>query len=651
MCGIAGLISRRTPVSDVTHGAILRAALADVVHRGPDHHATFFGERVWLGHSRLAIIDLSEEANQPFVSHCGRYVCVFNGAIYNFRLIRDQLQRDGYSFRTKSDTEVLLASLERNGVSCLENLVGMFAFAVWDNFERTLVVGRDRFGEKPLFFFHSAETFAFASEPQSLLTLLGSVPRSIDERAVDGFLRFGFIPESLSLFKGIQKVMPGTALTLKDGDWTLAESTYWSITRDSPARDGDVNSRITLHSRDDVILASLRKAVANTLESDVPIAIGLSGGIDSAAIAALARQVAPDTEFAAICVGYPGRPKYDERSAAAMLAKTLRIPLHEVEIPVDAFVDALPALIRDLGEPVSDIAAFAHAAVPRAAHELGFKVLLTGLGGDEIFWGYPWVQRAAQQPGPSRKSWKSRVANTLGFRRDLATFRSMSGKAPGLHSLGAGRRPSVANAYFELNGETAPLWYLQPEFRAAAEFRRSVYGPKMQNMLELSNLGLREFSARSASSKESEIIAVLVDTWLVANSLAISDRVSMAVGVESRAPFLDVELVETVMQLRKRESDVGLLPKAWLRSALKEVLPAEVLARPKRGFQPPVSEWMRGALDTHRAFVLEGHLISDGFLDPRGVEGMLRRAEFDEKSLEFSYRLLMLGMGIHFLTN
>lgn len=646
MCGIAGLITRDEPLSHASRGALFDRAMTAIAHRGPDNQATYLDDRVWLGHTRLAIIDLSCAANQPFRAESGQLVCTYNGEIYNFRRIRDQLVREGYAFRSRSDTEVLLAAFQVWGPSFADRLVGMFAFAIWDNVNRRLVFGRDRFGEKPMYVFQSEELFAFASELRSLLLLAGPASQRLDERAIDGYLRFGFVPESLSLFQGVQKVAPRTVSTLQVHEWTTQKSTYWSVGDVSDGLGAEIDARLKRESRDAIVLSALSNAVAHTLESDVPIAIALSGGIDSAAIAALARKAAPDANFEAISVGYPGRPKYDERSAAAALAKSLRIPLHEVEIPLDSFVDGLPALVRQMGEPVADIAAFAHAAVPRAAHELGLKVLLTGLGGDELFWGYHWVQNAARSGEANQSIWKNYRGTERKVLRNYASEAKKRLKHVDFRQIVGSLRLAAAEQRRDVNHEDAPLWSAQPDFRSAVGLSRQIYGPRMKQYIDAHTFWIPELTRHQACSLEQATIAILIQTWLVANSLAISDRVSMAVGVEARAPLLDVELFETVTQLRKRESDVLLPQKSWLRSALKGVLPLEVLERPKRGFQPPVLDWMRGALTAYMPLTLEGALVSDAIVDAKQARSLVLRADTDSTYRFFCFKLLLLGMSI-----
>ncbi len=632
MCGIAGILSRSPLMSRIQLPEKIYATMKEMSHRGPDGRGEYVDDFVWFGHTRLAVIDLSCNANQPFESTCGRYVCTYNGEIYNYRELRQDLRSAGHEFRTESDTEVMLASYRNWGEACVNHLNGMFSFAIWDKHKRQLFLGRDRFGEKPLFVYQSLGEIAFSSEVRSLSQLLPQALQSLSLDAIDSFLRFGFVPESQSIFAGIKKVSPGEVITFSADTWTGTSHRYWNIRECGSSSNLGADNQKT---RDRIVLQALKQAVGRTLQSDVPIAIALSGGIDSSAVAAIARELAPGTEFQAISVGYPDRPKYDERRMAADLAKNLRMPLHEVEVPVTEFVEGLPALIKVLGEPIADIAAFAHAAVPRAASEIGYKVLLTGLGGDELFWGYPWVQAAARSAAgkrhPLRVAWKS-----MSGIRGAGDFRSAVRETAGLF-----HRHSVT--------DEVALWSRQTDFINASKYCGQTYGRRMQAFCGHYSGHASEYPVLNNTMDEVEIMSVLVDTWLPANALAISDRVSMAVGVEARAPFLDVDLAETIMGLRRQTSDVFLGQKAWLRSALVGVLPSDIVARKKRGFQPPVHDWMLGAILAYGHNAFEGDLVSTGIFNEAPLRELMRYPNENAHSLFFAFKLTTLALSI--LTN
>jgi len=322
------------------------------------------------------------------------------------------------------------------------------------------------------------------------------------------------------------------------------------------------------------------------LRSDVPVGVALSGGIDSGAIAAVAQRNYP-AGMHAFSIGYPGRPPYDERNDARSLAESLGMEFHEVELPVDDFAAEFPTFVRILDEPIADPAAFGHYAVPKAAREAGIKVLLSGIGGDELFWGYKWVrdvvaagQRLATRPPGA---WSLAIARSPLVARvshsRLAAFlpESMRDEFDVLEAA-AVRSPS-----------NQPLGYAaHPDFRSAARIRPGIAGPALQRLASDGLFATTSFGRRSAGDIPAAVIRMLCETWLTSNCLALGDRVSMAVGVETRLPLLDPTFIGLAAAIRRKWPDHALGHKARFREALSGVLPQEVLTRPKRGFTPPV---------------------------------------------------------------
>lgn len=635
MCGILGIVTRepgnRQPLSP--------AHLATLAHRGPDGTGTYVDSQAALGHVRLAIIDLSDAGRQPMVTSDGRFVVTYNGEIYNHLELRAELEALGQRFHSHSDTEVLLAAYRVWGRDCVRRFRGMFAFALWDTVERNLFMGRDRCGEKPLFYWRDGSRVVFASELKALLPLLETRP-PLDVSAVDMYLHYQFVPEPYTLLQGVHKLPAAHTLVLSDKDWSAAPVRYWDVEH---AADPDLSVPDDEPGRLALIRDSLDEAVRMTLRADVPVAVALSGGIDSGAIAALAQKHTPEPMHA-FCVGYPGRPPYDEREQARALAESLGMIVHEVELPVDSFVSFFPDLVRIMDEPIADPAAFGHFSVPKAAADAGIKVLLSGIGGDELFWGYSWMpQTAAVNQALARWPWLRAVAAQAG--------------TPGARARidGIARRyglPSVVRRSLALMDDIAliqgpkhqlALYSAVPDFRDAFVTKRGVYGPAMgcldpDNPYRLMDIGLRRHDKVPAA-----IIRLTFDTWLVGNCLSLGDRVSMGVGVESRLPFLDVQLIERVMALRAGRPDHALGQKTWLRAALKGVLPDEVLARPKAGFRPPVQEWLLGVVEAYGPWLHDGHLVRDGILDPACIDEVVTSyPRRNWAGLFIAYKLVLL---------
>jgi asparagine synthase (glutamine-hydrolysing) len=635
MCGVIGRFHRLQQ----QRPSVLVQHLPRLAHRGPDGSGVYNDRHVELGHTRLAIIDLTEGGHQPMTYGGGRYVVTYNGEIYNYRELRKELEAKGERFVSTSDTEVLLASYKIWGRDCVKRFRGMFAFALWDTQDRTLFLARDRCGEKPLFFHRDRDCFSFASELKGLLPLLPLRP-ALDPAVVDMYLHYGYVPEPFTLLNGIDKLPAAHTLLLSPGNWNAEPVRYWNIEDPSDIPGLPIDSSGIRRC----IRESLEEAVRLTLRSDVPVGVALSGGIDSGVIAALAQKHS-SVPMHAFSIGYPGRPPYDERAQARKLAEQLGVIVHEVELPVDSFVDFFPRLVRIMDEPIGDPAAFGHYSVPKAAADLGIKVLLTGIGGDELFWGYPWVSRAAVVNSMiARAPWLSFAAPVLAspMGQRLLGRISEHPRTPSMVRHYAGLLCEVGDVYTPK--DQLHFYTATPEFKDARRIKDSVYGSAMRVLRADNPFRPTDIGARGHGQIPAAIIRLLFDTWLVSNSLSLGDRVSMAVGVEARLPFLDVRLIELVMALRRRNPDHSLGQKAWLRAALKGVLPDEVLARPKAGFQPPVREWLMGVIDRHGHQMYDSTLVKAGILHANKVDYVLRQVPNQGwPGLFFAYKLVLLA--------
>jgi asparagine synthase (glutamine-hydrolysing) len=634
MCGILGLIHRcaesRPPLSS--------QLVSNLAHRGPDDTGAYSDDHVQFGHTRLSIIDLTDSGHQPMLSQEGRYVVTYNGEIYNYLELRTELETVGASFVSHSDTEVLLAAYHAWGRDCVKRFVGMFAFVIWDTHEQVVFVARDRCGEKPLFYQFNDKQFTFASELKGLLPLLNERP-TLNPVAVDQYLHYQYVPEPTTLLQGIHKLPAGHWMVIRLADWRAEPQMYWCVEEAAEPVDTSKDKAAILAE----VREGLESAVKMTLRADVRVGIALSGGIDSGAIAAFAQKNNPQPMHA-FCVGYSGRPHYDERAQASELANSLGMIVHEVELPVESFVDFFPELVSIMDEPIADPAAFGHYSVPKAASDQGIKVLLSGIGGDELFWGYPYVTEAVKlnQLGADHPA-------LLGFARWLGSTNAqqfllkvahyprahpaLRQGADLLHKLGDRRQPPEQLLYY----------LLHPDFAGAQPLTAQVYGTAMQ---EVSQQSLFQPTAHRQGSREqipAAVIRLLFDTWLTSNCLALGDRVGMAVGVETRMPFLDANLIQTVMSLRVIEPDHALGQKAWLREAMKGVLPDEVLSRPKAGFQPPVQQWLSGVIKKYGETLRGGHLVEAGIIGHEKVDQLLTQTITQGwHGLFLTYKLVLL---------
>jgi asparagine synthase (glutamine-hydrolysing) len=622
MCGILGILR-----IGGTSAPLEASALAPICHRGPDGEGFYHDSRISLGHTRLAILDLSEQAKQPMRSHDGQYVITYNGEIYNYLELRSRLKAVGARFNTRSDTEVVLEAYRHWGKDCVKHFRGMFAFALWDILEETLFLARDRCGERPLIYYRNAEQFIFASEIKALVPLLPQKPE-LDPSAVDMYLHYQYTPEPFTLLKNVRKLPAAHTLTLTRKQFQVEPERYWCVE--------DTDAITGLPTDTPGILRCIREALEEsvklTLRADVPVAVALSGGIDSGAIAALAQKNYPEPMHA-FSVGYPGRPPYDERDQAKALAEKLGVIFHEVEIPIDRFVDSFTDFVAIMDEPIADPAAFAHHTVPKAARDMGIKVLLTGIGGDELFWGYDWVARAAQlnqsPPAPSgicKRLLKAALPTRL--RRRLPAF--------------------------EANDPTTPAGFLHfydltPDFSHAKLRLPAIYGSVMCELPRFNAYRPVDIGQRSKEQIPAAVIRMLFDTWLVGNCLTLGDRVSMGSSVESRLPFLESNFIELVMALRRAVPDHALGQKVWLREALKGVLPDDVLTRPKSGFRPPVWEWLSGAVERYGGILIDGHLQRSGMIEFKILDEILRCKSQSWDNLFLAYKLVLLEIWIQSL--
>ena len=611
-----------------------------MAHRGPDGSGVYTDSHIQFGHTRLAIIDLTESGHQPMTHGDGHYVITYNGEVYNYQELRAELEAKGERIISRSDTEILLAAYKVWGRECVAHFRGMFAFALWDEREKSLFLARDRCGEKPLFYYRDDQCLAFASELKGLLPLLSSRP-SLNLSVVDMYLHYQYTPEPFTLLHGVHKVPAGHTLMLSLDNWYAEPVRYWSVEEQANISGLPIDTPGILRC----IREGLEEAVKLNLRSDVPVGVALSGGVDSGAIAALAQKHSSEP-IHAFSVGYPGRPPYDERAQAQSLARQLGMIVHEVELPVGNFVDFFPELVRIMDEPIADPAAFGHYSVPKAAADHGVKVLLSGLGGDELFWGYPWVTEtvATNQTLATSRAFKA-VGSVMALPGIQRVLKNMAHHFT-LPSLGQHWVSQLCGAGSSLRpGHQLYFYEAEPHFKDAFRAKTAIYGPAMRTVSDQNPFRPTDIGPRKAEQISAAVIRMLFNTWLVSNCLSLGDRVSMGVGVETRLPFLDVRFIELVMAIRNKQPDHALGQKAWLRMALKGVLPEEVLTRPKAGFRPPIQEWLLGVITRYGDRLPNGTLTKVGVLNGEKVNTILPdmpRRGWPE--LFFLYKLVLLDM-------
>jgi asparagine synthase (glutamine-hydrolysing) len=554
-------------------------------HRGPDAEGIWSDGMVGLGSRRLAVIDLSPAAAKPLVSADGSRRLVFNGEIYNFRALRAQLEARGHRFRSGTDGETILHLYDEEGVDCLRHLVGMFAFALWDAPQRTLFIARDRLGKKPLVFHHGADIFLFASEAKAILQH-PRVDASPDHSSIHDYLTYGYVPPDRSAFRGLKKLPPGHYLLLRDGIPQLQR--YWTL-RYAPKR---VQSEAVLAEELDALL---QDAVRLRLESDVPLGVLLSGGLDSSTVVAFMRRFATGS-LRTFSIGFD-HTEYDELPYARQVARHFETDHHErVVKPPGA--DVVSRLAWHFDEPFADSSALPSFALCELARE-SVTVALGGDGGDEAFLGYD-RYRALRLTG-----WLSRLPP--GLRRLVAAGGAL------LPAVGAKSRAHRLRRLVENAAQPAVQRYgawmaifsdAQKQNLYAPEFTQAVAGIDPMALLE------RAFAETDTADLAEAAAAADVNLYLPGDLLVKMDLASMAHSLEVRSPFLDHRVMEFAATLPPGLKLTTLTQKYLLRRIMTGVLPEPILRRRKMGFGVPLDHWFRGELR---------ELVRDVLLGPRAA--------------------------------
>jgi asparagine synthase (glutamine-hydrolysing) len=612
MCGIVGFVDREGRVANAERLIVQMAARLE--HRGPDDRGHWLGtsEGVYLGHQRLSVVDLSPHGHQPMHSACGRYVIVYNGEVYNFEALRESLRSYGHRFRGHSDTEVLLAAISQWGVAeAVTRFNGMFAFAVWDRQERTLVLARDRIGEKPLFYGYVNGSFLFASELKAMAGFPGWTGE-LDRDALALFMRLAYIPAPASIYKGIYKLPPATLLTItSDGRCDSQPSPYWSI--DEIAGQG-TRDPLSLPEAEmvDVLDDLLCEVIRGQMVADVPLGVFLSGGIDSSAVAAL-MQVQSRRPVKTFSIGSRD-PRYNEADYAKAVAEHLGTDHTEMYVTPGDAMDVIPQLPDVYDEPFADSSQIPTFLLCQLTRE-HVTVALSGDGGDEMFGGYnrySWGdsiwQRAKRVPRPLREL-AAKLATSLsahawdnlvgGFLQLLPGRYQVRRSGDRVHKLA-----SVLDAASprDLYGRLISIWHEPVVVGRAMPF-----------------VDMDESPLEGGSFVDQMMLSD-IKGYLTGDILTKVDRAAMAVSLETRIPFLDHRVAALAWRLPPQMKIRDGQGKWLLRQVLYRHVPKALIERPKTGFGTPVDEWLRGPLrDWAEALLDPQRLQSEGYLDPRPI--------------------------------
>lgn len=613
MCGFAGIIG-------ADDERLMSRMLARIQHRGPDdswierfNPAKALGPAV-LGFQRLSIIDLSTAARQPMTNEDGSVWIVFNGEVYNFLEVRTELEALGHVFRSRSDTEVIIHGYEQWGAACVERLNGMFAFAVLDLRQGRVLLVRDRLGIKPLYYSQAGGRLLFASEAKALLES-PDVERRMDLKALDQYLTLGYVPGRRTMFENIYRLEPGHSLVF-DGKTVKIEQ-YWSIPQHEASSANESELAGEFHDL-------LTDAVRLQLISDVPLGAFLSGGLDSSSVVAIMARELGVERLKTFCVGYENREsRHDERAHAETLSQWLGTSHRSTVCTKHDAVYGLPKLVWHLDEPIAEDVMPAYLQLCRAARE-DVTVVLTGEGSDEFGYGYRYYalerfrRRMRFAPSPLRSTVRAAVSRF-----------SPSGELKGR-----------AAKYCLCPDETQAFlsWWTLVD----SDQRRQLFGDAISSRMD--NGGLNE-QMKSLAEHRSERGVDLI-AWLEARQRLVdyvllrSDRLSMAVGLEARVPFLDHRVVEFMSRVPASIKINGWTGKMLLRRAVEKLLPPANTERRKKPFGAPVGEWLALAVPT---YLTDSKLVADGVLTRPGVQEVIDCRQKDPRRYdEQAWALAML---------
>lgn len=610
MCGICGIVN---PFIDKIDEGRVKAMSNRLKHRGPDDEGIYSNKGVCLGHRRLSIIDLSSAGHQPLANEDKTIWVVLNGEIYNYKELRVELEAKGHRFFSNSDTEVLVHLYEEKGTSCVKDLIGMFAFGIWDERKRQLLLARDRIGKKPLLYFYKDGNFCFASEFTALLES-GFIGKEINLEAFDYYMTFGYIPAPLTIYKDIYKLKPAHTLLFKDGDIYIER--YWSL---------DYEKKVSMSQGriEEKLLDILLDATKRRLYSDVPLGVFLSGGIDSSTVVALMSKVY-NQRIKTFSIGFEEN-NYNELSFARNIARHFNTEHKEFIVKPKA-LEALPFLIEHYGEPYADPSAIPTYYVSKISKEY-VTVVLNGDGGDEVFGGYDRYQ-------------------AMYYSQYVTKFIAVSllKIIPASHT----KRNALGKIRRFLEAVELPLHKRYAKWVGIFDdsLKEDIYDNDLKKDVQnFSATGF--FEDCLVKEKRLSLLDSLLKldslTYLPDDLLVKVDIASMANALEVRSPFLDHRVMEFAASLPPYLKIRYFTKKYILKKIARRFIPKENIDRPKRGFGVPIGEWFRGELKDYLCdHLLDISFLKRGFYNFSKVKNMVESHMSLKK--DYSYQLWTLLM-------
>ena len=598
MCGICGKVKfdRESPVS----GTLLKAMADSIAHRGPDDEGFYISGQVGLGFRRLSIIDLAG-GHQPLSNEDGTVWIVFNGEIYNYQELRQELLSKGHIFRTQTDTEVIVHLYEEFGDRCVEKLRGMFGFAIWDERQLKLLLARDRTGIKPLYYGVTDRSLVFGSEMKAIL-VDPEIKREILPSIVDRFLTFDYVAGDETLFKNIYKLPPGSLMVIQDGKSEIKQ--YWDL-RFSPGN-------LTIESAEEQLLELLEESVRLHMISDVPVGFLLSGGVDSTAMLSLAARKT-DKPISSYTVGFTNSGFADERPFARMAAEKYGSEHHEITISSKDFVDFMPGYVWHMEEPVCEPPAVALYYISKLARNY-VKVLISGEGGDEAFGGYPnyrtmlLLERLKRATRPLNGA----LSKSVSLLHKAIPWQRLGKYLPFL---------DVPFESYYYSRTSSPFRLFNAHYREiySDDFGRTV--SKEHSVLPVTRL----LQQNRSDDLLSRMLYVDTKTWLPDDLLVKADKMTMANSIELRVPLLDHKILEFAASLPSSFKVRGFETKYVAKRCLSSQVPKEILDRKKTGFPVPYAEWLRTDLRGWvRDVLLDREALEREYFKKPAIEKLLK---------------------------
>jgi asparagine synthase (glutamine-hydrolysing) len=620
MCGICGKLQYDPEAS--VDPELLDRMICAISHRGPDGRGTYISGPIGLGHTRLSIIDLTTGA-QPISNEDKTLWVVYNGEIYNFPQLRQELLERGHHFQSTTDTEVIVHLYEEYGVKSLSLLRGMFAFALWDEKDKTLLLARDRVGIKPLYYTNTGKSLVFGSEIKALLAN-GEVKCQIEPQSIDKFLTHLCLPGKETLWKGIFKLEPGFYLLARSGQLKLGK--YWDL------RFEQSNRWRSFGDATDELYHLTKKTIRDHMISDVPIGFLLSGGVDSTIVLSCAATETSE-KISTFTVGFESAHFEDERPYARLAADRFETEHHEITITPQDFWEFLPALVRSMEEPICDPPAVSLHYISKLARQ-HVKVLLSGEGGDEAFGGYHDYRNflALEKVKFALPALKYTFSAMLGAADQFAALRKVAKFSPYFVTAPQEYYYSRASSPFSFFNRNKEVLYT-PSLYAAVR-------PKLSVEI-IRNL----FHSVGGQPLLNQLQYIDIKTLLPDDLLIKADRITMGNSLELRVPFLDHELLEFAASLPPEYRVKGFKTKRILKKAFGQRIPKEIIRRKKAGFPIPIERWIQGELkDEVREVLLSKKSLDRGYFRRSGVENLLALGDQGKPVAKEIFALLTLEL-------